>query len=326
MDNIKQIALLINKLNIKEKIKIIDDCKNQYSIRHLSQYLQLNRSTYYFFKNKQKPPIKKDKNININCNHKHPQLCQLLIEFHSTRKGQIYGYLRIFPAFKEWLVKEKYITLFLNLSIKQMRKIMKDHNIQGLKQTKNDNSKNTKTAHKWIPTMDKVNKDYKSTTASNQIWSMDTKQISTKQGWLYLLVIIDFYSNNVVSYNTSTSKSYQDLILPALEKISQQFSWNQIKNVILHSDNAAEFYCQDISNWAIDKQIILSKKKPYDIGGNVLSENWFAHLSQEWLPKGSNQYLTINEAINDVNQYIMFYNYERIHSKFLKPPILQIKI
>ncbi|WP_338987381.1 hypothetical protein [Spiroplasma endosymbiont of Dasysyrphus albostriatus] len=44
------------------------------------------------------------------------------------------------------------------------------------------------------------------------------------------------------------------------------------------------------------------------------------------MPKDSNQYLTINEAINDVNQYVMFYNYERIHSKFLKPPILQIKI
>lgn len=69
MDKIKQIALVINKLNIKEKIKIIDDCKNQYSIRNLCQYLQLNRSTYYFLKNKQKP-IKKEENHIIKCNHK----------------------------------------------------------------------------------------------------------------------------------------------------------------------------------------------------------------------------------------------------------------
>lgn len=39
MDKIKQIELVINKLNIKEKIQIIEDCKNQYSIRHLAQYL-----------------------------------------------------------------------------------------------------------------------------------------------------------------------------------------------------------------------------------------------------------------------------------------------
>ncbi|WP_342272824.1 IS3 family transposase [Spiroplasma endosymbiont of Acasis viretata] len=325
MDKIKQIALVINKLNIKEKIKIIDDCKNQYSIRNLCQYLQLNRSTYYFLKNKQKP-IKKEENHIIKCNHKYQKICQLLIEFHSTRKGRIYGYLRIFSAFKEWLKQEKNIILNIELSIKQMRKIMKEHNIQGLKQTKNNYPKNKKNPNKWIPTMDKVNKDYKSTTSSNQIWSMDTKQINTKEGWLYLFVIIDFYSNNVVSYNIAPNKSYQDLILPALEKINKQFSWNQVKNVILHSDNANEFYCHDITKWAEDKQIILSKKQPYDIGGNVLSENWFSHLSQEWLPKGSNQYLSINEAINDVNQYVMFYNYERIHSKFLKPPILQIKI
>ncbi|WP_342273022.1 hypothetical protein [Spiroplasma endosymbiont of Acasis viretata] len=38
--------------------------------------------------------------------------------------------------------------------------------------------------------MDKVNKDYKSTTSSNQIWSMDTKQINTKEGWLYLFVVM----------------------------------------------------------------------------------------------------------------------------------------
>lgn len=325
MDKIKQIELVISKLNIKQKIKIIDDCKNQYSIRYLSQYLQLNRSTYYFFKNQEKP-IKKEKNNIINCNHKYQELCKLLIEFHSTRKGRIYGYLRIFSAFKEWLKQYKHIILNLELSTKQIRKIMKDHNLKGFKQTKNNYPKNKKNPNKWIPTMDKVNKNYKSTTSSNQIWSMDTKQIKTKEGWLYLFVIIDFYSNNVVSYNTFSNKSYQDLIKPALEKISQQFSWNQIKNVILHSDNANEFYCQEITKWASDKQIILSKKQPYDIGGNVLSENWFSHLSQEWLPKGSNQYLTINEAINDVNQYVMFYNYERIHSKFLKSPILQIKI
>ncbi|WP_342273062.1 hypothetical protein [Spiroplasma endosymbiont of Acasis viretata] len=53
-----------------------------------------------------------------------------------------------------------------------MRKIMKEHNIQGLKQTKNNYPKNKKNPNKWIPTMDKVNKDYKSTTSSNQIWRL----------------------------------------------------------------------------------------------------------------------------------------------------------
>ncbi|WP_252320073.1 hypothetical protein [Spiroplasma endosymbiont of Lariophagus distinguendus] len=38
--------------------------------------------------------------------------------------------------------------------------------------------------------MDKVNKIIKST-SSNQIWSMDTKQINTKERLIILLVIID---------------------------------------------------------------------------------------------------------------------------------------
>ncbi|WP_174480379.1 hypothetical protein [Spiroplasma endosymbiont of Danaus chrysippus] len=44
-----------------------------------------------FCKNKQNP-IKKEKNQISNCTHKYQELCQLLLEFHFTRKGQIYGY------------------------------------------------------------------------------------------------------------------------------------------------------------------------------------------------------------------------------------------
>jgi len=51
----------------------------------------------------------------------------------------------------------------------------------------------------------------------------------------------------------------------------------------------------EIRIWAIDKQIILSKKnKPYENDGNILSKNWFSYLYQECPPKGPNQYLTIN--------------------------------
>ncbi|WP_252318919.1 hypothetical protein [Spiroplasma endosymbiont of Lariophagus distinguendus] len=39
----------------------------------------------------------------------------------------------------------------------------------------------------------------------------------------------------------------------------------------------------------------LKQKQPYDIGSNVLSENWFSHLSQEWLPKVQTN-VAINEA------------------------------
>lgn len=68
--------------------------------------------------------------------------------------------------------------------------------------------------------------------------------------------------------------------------------------------------------WTIDKQVILSKKTTLwpDIGSNIISKNWFSHLLQQWIVKGPNQYLTFNEVINDVNQYVIFYNYEIINT------------
>ncbi len=103
MDKIKQIELFIRKLNINQKIKIIDHCKNQYSIRHLSQYLQLNRSNILLLKTN-KNLLKRNKSRASHCNHKY-QIMQILIEFHS-RKIRVWIFTN-FSAFKEWL-KQKH--------------------------------------------------------------------------------------------------------------------------------------------------------------------------------------------------------------------------
>ncbi|WP_252319771.1 hypothetical protein [Spiroplasma endosymbiont of Lariophagus distinguendus] len=83
----------------------------------------------------------------------------------------------------------------------------------------------------------------------------------------------------------ASNKSYKDLIKPALEKITQQFSLKQIKALFYIPDNAAEFYCQDISTERDQpKQNNLKQKATLWYCDNVLSENWFSFIS-EWLPK-----------------------------------------
>ncbi len=86
---------------------------------------------------------------------------------------------------------------------------------------------------------------------------------------------IDFYSNNTliiilllinhIRFNKTCSW-----------KITQQFSLKQSKALFYIQIMLLNFIAEHI-NWTIDKQIILSKQ-PYDIGGNVLSEDRSSHI------------------------------------------------
>jgi len=66
-----------------------------------------------------------------------------------------------------------------------------------------------------------------------------------------------------------------------------------------------QYYHQALEKLAKEYKIILSKKPPNCFGGNVLSENWFSHLTQAWLPDEG--YKTIKAEIDNVTKYIHFF-------------------
>jgi len=261
-----------------------------------------------------------------NCNHKNPEICKWIKEFRTTHKGKIYGYLRLFTALNRWVLKNKNQEITEKISQKQVRKIMKEHNWKGKSRTNLGYKKEVKITNKWKPEMDLINNIYNSTTSSNQIWSMDTKQVMTKQGWIYILAIRDFYSQAIIGYKIDKSKSYDAIVGTSLTMALSSFSKEQLKGTILHSDNALEFYCDKLQKNISFLNMKLSKKKPNNMGGNALSENWFYHLEVEWLPNEWNMYETCESAIKDIEEYIKFYNYERIHSKFNAPPMEHFRI
>jgi transposase InsO family protein len=51
------------------------------------------------------------------------------------------------------------------------------------------------------------------------------------------------------------------------------FTKEQVKGLIIHTDNGKQYYHQDLEVLAKEYEIILSKKRPNCLGGNALSEN-----------------------------------------------------
>nr|DAC77222.1 TPA_exp: mobile element protein [Serratia marcescens]DAC77267.1 TPA_exp: mobile element protein [Serratia marcescens] len=77
---------------------------------------------------------------------------------------------------------------------------------------------------------------------ANQVWVTDITYISTWQGWLYLAVVIDLFTRNVVGWSMKPTLS-RELALDAL----MMAVWRRKPDseVIVHSDQGSQYDSDD---------------------------------------------------------------------------------
>lgn len=147
-----------------------------------------------------------------------------------------------------------------------------------------------------------------SATSINQKWLADIAYIATKEGWLYLAVVLDTYSRRIVGWSMKRrpqSRLTQDALTMALNRRSIQ------DRLIHHSDRGSQYgdrKYQRLLN-AYDIQPSMSASGCYD---NAMVESFFATLKTEC----ANQiFATISEARSTIAHYIEgWYNRRRLHS------------
>ena len=150
----------------------------------------------------------------------------------------------------------------------------------------------------------------------NQKWVTDISYIKTAQGILYLSIIRDLYDNSIVSYQTGTEQNVQ-LVLNTIrlakkkEKVTAELQ--------LHSDQGFQYTSQGYFKLTQVYGITPSmsrKGNPYD---NALAENFFSILKTECIYR--TKLNSFEEACNVIDEYIYFYNYERIQTKTKLTPM-----
>ena len=147
----------------------------------------------------------------------------------------------------------------------------------------------------------------------NQVWVSDITYIETKQGWMYLTVIIDLFHRKVVGWSMSETLNTSDTIIPAW---NMAVGSNDItKELIFHSDRGAQYasyrFADILKNQnALIKQSMSRKGNCWD---NAVAESFFKSLKVEWVYKHS--YSLRSEAELSVFQWIeTWYNRRRMHS------------
>ncbi|RAJ15820.1 Transposase InsO and inactivated derivatives [Arenibacter troitsensis] len=147
----------------------------------------------------------------------------------------------------------------------------------------------------------------------NQVWVSDITYIETKQGWMYLTVIIDLFHRKVVGWSMSETLNTSDTIIPAWNMAVKS---NDItKELIFHSDRGSQYasygFADILKNHnALIKQSMSRKGNCWD---NAVAESFFKSLKVEWVYKHS--YTLRSEAELSVFQWIeTWYNRRRMHS------------
>ena len=273
----------------KVKYLVIYRHREKYSISEMCRLFKVSRSGYYDFVKRMEIP---DKDL---------PLAQLIEECQQECKST-YGYRRV----SIWLDKRG-----IHHNPKTILRVMQKYNLLSVVRRKRYYHYSS-VLHKY-PNL--LNRDFKAA-RPNQKWVTDISYIKTKQGFLYLSIIRDLYDNSIVAYKTATQQTI-NLVLNTIkaakrkEKVTAELQ--------LHSDQGFQYtshaYFNLTQSYGI-KQSMSRRGNPYD---NALAENFFSILKTECIHRIKLQ--SFNEARKVIDEYIYFYNNQRLQLKTKLTPM-----
>lgn len=144
----------------------------------------------------------------------------------------------------------------------------------------------------------------------NTVWVSDITYLRTRQGWMYLAVIIDLFSRKVVGWSLR-ERMTAELVCEALDAAVQQR--RPPPGLIFHSDRGSQYASRTFRRrlWRYRmRQSMSGKGNCFD---NAVAESFFATLKKELVRNRA--FETRSAAHTDVFEYIeVFYNRRRAHS------------
>ncbi len=134
---------------------------------------------------------------------------------------------------------------------------------------------------------------------------------------VHLSPIIDFCTREVLSYEVGTDAKVVKVI-NMLKKLESTHCYN-IKGMIIQSDQGVQYQNSRYSEMLSKRGIIQSMSRKRNCLDNSPTENFFGRLKEEiWYNKA---YKYKKELINQIHEYIKYYNETRIVTRLKTSPI-----
>ena len=167
----------------------------------------------------------------------------------------------------------------------------------------------TDSDHKYATSPHLLNRQF-TATQPNQVWVGDITYIRTDEGWLYLAVILDLYSRQVVGWQMS-ARIDCTLVCDALQ--SAILTRGQPEGVMVHSDQGVQYASKDYRTLIAQYKLTQSMSRRGNCWDNAVAESFFATLKKQAVQ--GERFMTRQETQQHIFEYIeCYYNRVRRHS------------
>jgi putative transposase len=261
--------------------------KVRYPIASLCRVLRVSRSGYYHWS-------KGDRSVR---ELRDAELLDLIREiFKQSRKT--YGSPRIYDELRDRRV---------SCSLSRVERLMRQHGITPPK--KRRFRRTTDSDHPFPPAPNLLGRDF-SSPGPDRRWVADITYVWTREGWLYLAVILDLFSRRVVGWSMRRTLN-RELVLAALTAALS--GRGSPFDLTVHSDRGSQYCSDDHRKILRQRKIACSMSRRGDCWDNAVAESFFATLKRELVHR--RDFATRAQAQQEIFEYIeVFYNRQRKHS------------
>ncbi len=161
-----------------------------------------------------------------------------------------------------------------------------------------------------LPIADNVLNRQFDAVARNTKWVADIWDIGTREGWLYLAVVMDLFSRRMIGWSMQPTRAC-GVVLDALRMALQRRSSST--QVVHHSDRGSQYASGDYQASLATAGLQCSMSRRGDCFDNAPVESFFGTLKTELVYQQT--FTTRHEARLAIFEYVeVFYNRQRRHS------------
>jgi transposase InsO family protein len=259
-----------------------------FPVEKMCKIFKISPSAYYNWK----------QNAVSNRKVKDEQLLQNISKVYES-SHKTYGSPRIYNALKQQDIC---------VSRTKVARLMRQNNIRSIHAKKFKITTNSK--HNYPICENVLDRNF-TMDREGKAWVSDITYIATKEGWLYLTIVLDLYDRKAIGWALSSRMFANETVIPAFKmaKLNRPI----VDNLIFHSDRGVQYACNEFKKQLESPLIKQSMSRKGNCWDNAVAESFFKSLKKECIYR--NNYLTRKEAELSVFQWIeMWYNTNRIHS------------
>ena len=268
--------------------------RKRYSITEMCQFFGVSRSGYYDYVKRLDQPA-------------HDAALAEIIRKQQEACDKTYGYRRMW----KWLKRVRKI----HRNPKTILRIMKKYDLLSEIRRQRKWRQMSTQLHKYD---NLLNREFHAD-QPNHKWVTDISYIRTRQGVLYLSIIRDLFDNSIIAYKTGTTQTV-NLVLDTI-RLAMQKEKKVAEELQLLSDQGSQYTSQAYFDLTKGYGITPSMSRRGNCYDNAMAENFFSILKTKCIYR--HHPATFDEARMLIDNYIYFYNNQRIQLKTGVAPLTQ---